>query len=212
MSRQQHWNTVYSTKAEREVSWFEPRADVSLDMIEAAGLGRDSCVIDVGGGESRLVDALIDRGVTCVAVLDVAPAALQHAQARLGEKAADVAWIQADVTSMWSWKDVDIWHDRAVFHFLADPADREKYKERLVEHVPPGGTVIVATFALEGPEKCSGLPVMRYSPETLASELGDQFTLVESRPHLHTTPWGATQAFQYSRFTRIANPGSRAAD
>src|SRR6266550_4166522 len=106
MSRQQHWNTVYSTKAEREVSWFEPRADVSLDMIEAAGLGRDSCVIDVGGGESRLVDALIDRGVTCVGVLDVAPAALQHAQARLGEKAADVAWIQADVTSMWSWKDV----------------------------------------------------------------------------------------------------------
>jgi SAM-dependent methyltransferase len=180
-----------------------------MQMIEAAGLTPDSCVLDVGGGESRLVDALLARGIRCIGVLDVAREALLRAQARLGGTAADVAWIQADVTSMWSWKDVDIWHDRAVFHFLTDPADREKYKERLVEHVQPGGTVIIATFALEGPGKCSGLPVMRYSPQTLASELGDQFTLVEVRPHLHTTPWGATQAFQYSRFRRVPNPESR---
>jgi 2-polyprenyl-3-methyl-5-hydroxy-6-metoxy-1,4-benzoquinol methylase len=173
-----------------------------MQMIEAAGLTSDACVLDIGGGESRLVDALLARGIRCIGVLDVAREALLRAQARLGEKAADVAWIQADVTSMWSWKDVDIWHDRAVFHFLTDPADRGKYKERLVEHVQPGGTVIIATFALEGPGKCSGLPVMRYSPQTLASELGDQFTLVEVRPHLHTTPSGVTQAFQYSRFKR----------
>lgn len=135
-------------------------------------------------------------------MLDVAREALLRAQTRLAGKAAEVAWIQADVTEMWSWKDVDIWHDRAVFHFLTEQSDREKYKQRLVEHVKPGGTAIIATFALDGPEKCSGLPVMRYSARTLADELGREFTLVESRPHLHTTPWGATQAFQYSRFKR----------
>ena len=209
MISQTHWNHVYTTKGERDVSWFEPSPDVSMQMIEAAGLMSDACVIDIGGGESRLVDALVARGLHCIGVLDVAREALLRAQARLGEQAADVAWIQADVTSMWSWKDVDIWHDRAVFHFLTDARDREKYKERLAEHVKPGGAVIVATFALDGPEKCSGLPVARYSPQTLATELGDRFTLVESRAHLHTTPWGATQAFQYSRFTRIPTPESR---
>ena len=125
MSRQQHWTSVYTTKGERDVSWFEASPAMSLQLIEAAGLTSETCVLDVGGGESRLVDALLERGVTCVAVLDVAPAALQRAQARLGDKAADVAWIQADVTSMWSWKDVDIWHDRAVFHFLTDQRDRD---------------------------------------------------------------------------------------
>jgi hypothetical protein len=202
MDRRQHWNSVYTTKGERDVSWFEPSPEISLQMIEAAGLPPDACVLDVGGGESRLVDALLARGVSCIGVLDVARDALLRAQARLGDQAADVAWIQADVTGMWSWKDVDVWHDRAVFHFLTERADREMYKERLVEHVKPGGAVIIATFSLDGPEKCSGLPVTRYSPEALAAELGHAFTLVESRPHTHTTPWGASQRFQYSRFTR----------
>ncbi len=202
MDRRQHWSNVYTTKGERDVSWFESSPEISLQMIEAGGLPPDACVLDVGGGESRLVDALLARGVTCIGVLDIARDALLRAQARLGDKAADVAWIQADVTGIWSWKDVDIWHDRAVFHFLAEPGDREKYKERLVEHVKPGGAVIIATFALDGPATCSGLPVTRYSPQTLATELGDPFTLAESRPHVHTTPWGATQRFQYSRFTR----------
>ncbi len=203
MDRHHHWNTVYTTKGERDVSWFEPSADVSLSLIEAAGLAADSCVLDVGGGQSHLVDALLARGVTCIGVLDVAREALLRTQARLGGRAADVAWIQADVTGMWSWKDVDIWHDRAVFHFLTERADREKYAARLVEHVKPGGSAVIATFALDGPEKCSGLPVVRYSPETLAAELGSGFTLIEARPHAHTTPWGATQAFQYSRLQKI---------
>ena len=203
MAGQGHWNGVYTTKGEREVSWFEASPDVSLQMIDAVALGPDSHVLDVGGGDSRLVDALLARGVAHVAVLDIARDALLRAQARLGDKAADVTWIHADVTAMWSWKEVDIWHDRAVFHFLTERADRDRYKERLAEHVKPGGTVVIAGFALDGPEKCSGLPVMRYSPDTLASELGDQFTLVDSRRHLHTTPWDATQAFQYSRFLKI---------
>lgn len=202
VERRHHWDSVYSTKGERDVSWFETSPAISLQLIDAIGWTTRSCVLDVGGGESRLVDALVERGVTCIAVLDIAREALLRAQRRLGEKAADVAWIQTDVTGMWSWKDVDIWHDRAVFHFLTEAGDREKYKERLVEHVKPGGSAIIATFALDGPEKCSGLPVMRYSPETLAAELGREFTLIESRLHVHTTPWGTPQSFQYSRFKR----------
>ena len=157
----------------------------------------------MGGGESRLVDVLLARGVTCIGVLDVAAAALHRAQARLGEKAADVAWIQADVTGVWSWKDVDIWHDRAVFHFLTERVDRDRYKARLAEMLKRGGSAIMAAFALDGPEKCSGLPVVRYSPETLAAELGEEFVLVHSHRHTHTTPWGTPQAFQYSQLKKI---------
>jgi len=202
MDRQQHWNTVYTTKGERDVSWFEVFPAVSIEIIEAAGLTRDTCVLDVGGGDSHLVDVLLSRGVTCVAVLDVAGAALERAKARLGESASAVTWIEADVTADWSWTAADIWHDRAIFHFLTSEGDRAKYKERLRAGLKAGGSAIIATFAPEGPEKCSGLPVVRYSPQTLASELGDQFVLVDSRRHRHTTPWGATQAFQYSRFRK----------
>jgi len=202
MTVKQHWDTVYATKGERDISWFEASPVVSLELIEATGLADQTCVLDVGGGESRLVDALLARGVTCIAVLDVAHEALVRAQARLGDKARDVDWIQADVTGAWSWKEVDIWHDRAVFHFLTERADRDSYKARLAKMLKPGGSAILATFAPDGPEKCSGLPVARYSPETLSSELGDGFVLVDSRRHTHTTPWGTLQAFQYSRFVR----------
>jgi hypothetical protein len=138
MGRQRHWDTVYTTKGERDVSWFEASPDVSIEMIEAAGLTRDTCVLDVGGGDSRLVDLLVARGLTCVAVLDVARAALERAQARLGEKASAVNWIEADVTGDWSWKPVDIWHDRAVFHFLTSEGDRARYKDRLSSVLKPG--------------------------------------------------------------------------
>jgi trans-aconitate methyltransferase len=198
----QHWDTVYATKGEHDVSWFEASPVVSLQLIEATGLTARTCVLDVGGGESRLVDALLARGVMCIAVLDVAREALVRAQARLGDKARDVAWIEADVTGAWSWKEVDIWHDRAVFHFLTERADRDSYKAKLAEMLKPGGSAILATFAPDGPEKCSGLPVARYSPEMLGSELGEGFVLVDSRRHTHTTPWGTLQAFQYSRFVR----------
>ena len=198
----QHWDTVYATKGEHDVSWFEASPVVSLQLIEATGLTARTCVLDVGGGESRLVDALLARGVMCIAVLDVAREALVRAQARLGDKARDVAWIEADVTGAWSWKEVDIWHDRAVFHFLTDVVDRDTYIDRLGSALNPGGSAIISTFALDGPEKCSGLPVVRYTAESLASELGDRFALVESRRHVHTTPWGANQVFQYSRFKK----------
>jgi ubiquinone/menaquinone biosynthesis C-methylase UbiE len=202
MDRRDHWNTVYTTKGESDVSWFETLPAISLEMLEAAGLHQDTCVLDVGGGDSRLADSLAARGMDCLAVLDVSSAALSRAKQRLGAAAAVPIWIEADVTSAWSLKPMDIWHDRAVFHFLTTPVDRSRYVGHMREVLKVGGSAIVATFALDGPEKCSGLPVARYSPDTLAAELGDEFSLLESRPHLHRTPWGAVQSFQYSRFSR----------
>jgi len=203
MGREQHWQRVYTTKGEQETSWFEAIPTVSLRLMEAAGLTAGTCVVDIGGGESRLVDVLAGRGLTCLAVLDVSSEALGHAKSRLGEAANVPTWIAADVTGDWSLKPMDIWHDRAVFHFLTDANDRARYLRHLRDTLKPGGEAIIATFALDGPERCSGLPVVRYSAETLAQELGKSLQLVESVPHTHQTPWGAPQAFQYSRFTRL---------
>jgi len=203
MDRRAHWQRVYSTKAEDHVSWFEAAPSVSLRMMEAAGLSDETCVLDVGGGDSHLVDALTARGLDCLAVLDVSEAALARAQARLGDAAAVATWIVADVTGDWSLKPMDIWHDRAVFHFLTEPADRARYFVHLRQTLKLAGTAIIATFALDGPDKCSGLPVARYSPASLAAELGEGFRLVEAVPHQHQTPWGEAQSFQYSRFVRV---------
>jgi len=203
MDQKQHWDGVYRTKSPQQLSWFEALPAVSIQMMEAAGLTADTCVIDVGGGDSRVVDALVARGLDCVAVLDVSETALRRAQARLGSAARPVTWIEADVTGDWTLKPVDIWHDRAVFHFLVTPADRERYKRHLQRTLKTTGAAIIATFAPDGPEKCSGLPVARYSPETLAAELGCEFRLVDAAPCLHRTPWGSVQPFQYSRFVRL---------
>lgn len=203
MSRETHWNTIYRTKSEREVSWFEGLPAISLAMIEAAGLTADTCVIDVGGGESRLVDALLAKGLDCLAVLDVSGEALRHAQSRVGAAADVVAWIEADVTGDWQLKPMDIWHDRAVFHFLTSEEDRNRYLAHLRATLKPKGTAIIATFALDGPPSCSGLPIVRYSPQTLAAELGEEFSLVEARAHCHVTPWGTEQSYQYSRLERV---------
>ena len=202
MDRQRHWEHVYTTKGEREVSWFENVPDISLRMMEDAGLTTKTCVLDVGGGDSHLVDILVAKGLDCLAVLDVSQAALDRAKARLGASASTPKWIAADVTGAWSLKPMDIWHDRAAFHFLTAEEDRARYILHLREVLKANGTAIIATFALDGPETCSGLPVARYSAETLADELGGGFTLVESVPQTHTTPWGTSQSFQYSRFVR----------
>ena len=209
MDRQRHWEKVYTTKGERDLSWFESVPDVSLRMMEEAGLTTDTCVLDVGGGDSHLVDVLVAKGLDCLAVLDVSQAALDRAKRRLGASAATPKWIAADVTGTWSLKPMDIWHDRAAFHFLTTAEDRARYMMHLREVLKANGTAIIATFALDGPEKCSGLPVARYSPATLANELGDGFSLVESIPQTHTTPWGTPQSFQYSRFLRVPPEATR---
>jgi uridine phosphorylase len=202
MDRKAHWQQVFTTKREQDVSWFEMLPAMSLQMMESAGLGPDTCVLDVGGGDSRLVDVLAARGLDCLAVLDVSGAALHRAQERLGQLAGAFTWIESDVTAPWSLKPMDIWHDRAVFHFLTTAAERATYRTHLLQTVKQGGAVIIATFALDGPERCSGLPVARYSAETLAEELGTEFTLVEAVRYEHQKPWGATQPFVYARFRR----------
>jgi SAM-dependent methyltransferase len=209
MERAAHWDRVYTTRAEHEVSWFEPLPEVSLEMLALAGMTEDTCVLDVGGGDSHLVDALLPRGLDCLAVLDISAAALARARARVGTAANTPVWIRADVAGDWALDPMDIWHDRAVFHFLTTPGERARYRRQLARSLKPGGSAIIATFAPDGPERCSGLPVARYTPEQLARELGPAFTLRAARLHAHTTPWGTTQSFQYSLFDYLsssANP------
>lgn len=203
MDRKAHWDTVYESRGDQDVSWFEPVPETSLRLLEASGIDTQSCIIDIGAGTSQLIDVLLARGLTCLTALDVSRAALHRAQARLGDAAAAVRWIEADVTGDWSIDPVDIWHDRAVFHFLTDATDRERYRTRLRRTLKVGGSAILATFAVDGPPKCSGLPVVRYSPESLLLELGDDFTLVASDRHEHQTPWKTVQPFLYARLTRV---------
>lgn len=200
MNRQKLWDQVYTDKGPQEVSWFEPVPTVSLRMMEDAGLAPQTCVLDVGGGDSLLVDELVRRAVTCVSVLDISSAALGRAKARLGPAGLSVNWIEADVTSDWSARPVDIWHDRAVLHFLVMEEDRDAYVRHLHRLLTPGGAAIIATFALDGPQKCSGLPVRQYSPETLGKLLGPEFQQLDALNYRHITPWGSDQSFQYTRF------------
>jgi len=200
--RQTHWDNVYTTKTEKEVSWFEESPTISLDLIRSTGAGLDAPIIDIGGGASRLVDALIDNGFEALTVLDLSKTALARAQARLGMRGAKVRWIVEDVTTWEPSETYQVWHDRAAVHFLTEPKDRAAYAERVARAVRPGGHVIIGTFAPDGPERCSGLPVVRHDAASLGEILGSAFELMESRRHVHQTPMGATQRFQFSRFRR----------
>ncbi|MGT2440953.1 class I SAM-dependent methyltransferase [Bradyrhizobium betae] len=200
--RQAHWQNVYATKAEKEVSWFQEDPSPSLDMIAATGIATEAGIIDVGGGASRLVDHLLDRGFSRLAILDLSATALEATKKRLDGRGDGVDWIVADVAN-WTPSDTyDLWHDRAAFHFLTNPADRDAYVARLKKAVRPGGHIIIATFAPDGPERCSGLPIVRYDPASLARVIGPEFELIDSRRHDHLTPGGGTQRFQFSRFLR----------
>ena len=200
--RQLHWQNVYLSKGEQQVSWTQADPQPSLGLIEKFAHGRDASIIDIGGGASRLVDALLARGSAAITVLDLSEAALQSAQARLGEQGTTVRWIVADATTWQPPQAFDIWHDRAALHFLVEEKDRAAYVERLHAGVKPGGHAIIATFAPDGPEKCSGLPVQRYDPESLSRTIGSAFDLVEHQAHRHVTPWGAAQSFQFSVLRR----------
>lgn len=198
---QVHWEQVYASKDAREVSWFQPSPEISLEMIDRAGLTVGSRVIDVGGGASSLVDHLLDRQFA-VTVLDIANEPLAVARERLGLAAAQVQWIVADITSWRPSVEVDLWHDRAVFHFLTQPTQRRQYIAALEAALRPEGWLVMATFAPDGPEKCSGLPVQRWAVEDLARELGGGFELVHDRREEHRTPVGSPQAFTWALFKR----------
>jgi SAM-dependent methyltransferase len=201
--RRAHWDSVYRAKREDEVSWFQASPSLSLDLIHATGVERHASIIDVGGGASRLVDALSEEGFANLTVLDVSEAAMEKTKARLGARATGVTWIVADVTTWGPACTYDVWHDRAAFHFLTAPEERAAYAQRVLQAVRRGGHVIIGTFALDGPERCSGLPVARHSAESIGHVLGPSFRLIETRRHDHQTPMGGSQKFQFSRFQRV---------
>jgi SAM-dependent methyltransferase len=201
MDRKTHWERVFAAQGERDLSWFQAEPTLSLDIIGMVSPARGR-VIDVGAGTSVLVDRLLDLGFDQVAVLDISRAALDKARTRLGERARAVRWIEADVTVVDDLGGFDVWHDRAVFHFLTDAADRGRYVELARRTVPHGGHLIIAAFADDGPRTCSGLDVRGYNAATLGAELGDGFALIREAREPHATPWGSLQAFFYGVFAR----------
>ncbi|MHB0962614.1 MAG: class I SAM-dependent methyltransferase [Gemmatimonadaceae bacterium] len=203
MNRREHWERVYTTKQPTEVSWYQPTPARSLGLMREAGAGPHTSIIDIGGGDSTLVDVVLAERLGEITVLDISSAALARARTRLGERSRDITWLEGDVTSVALPPGAfDIWHDRAVFHFLTSADDCAQYATTAAAALKPGGTLIMATFATDGPMKCSGLDVMRYSAESLALALGDAFHLIRSFNDVHHTPSGAEQRFLYAVFRR----------
>ena len=196
------WEGVYRTKAEAETSWFEDRPQVSLDLIAATGATPDAAIVDIGAGSSRLVDCLLDQGFRQITALDLSETALAKTRARV-PKDAPVTWVVGNVLDWQPSGHFDVWHDRAAFHFLTEPADQDAYLRVMDRALASGGHAIIGTFAPDGPEKCSGLPVARYDAALLAERLGPGYRLVTSRNHDHHTPWGAVQRFHFGLFRKV---------
>jgi SAM-dependent methyltransferase len=199
MTNKPHWEGVYLQKSASEVSWYQPHLTQSLELIAEAKVPPTAAIVDVGGGASTLVDDLLARGFTNITIIDLAAAALAQSRERLGDRARGVRWLEGDATSeLLSPRSVDLWHDRAVFHFLTEEPRRRAYAEQLERCVRPGGFVLMSTFAPDGPERCSGLPVARYSPDELVAALGPGFEKVAEAREQHTSPWGSGQSFSYA--------------
>jgi SAM-dependent methyltransferase len=202
VSQAEHWDRTYARRAPDEVSWYQPTPELSLELIEGAGVTASDPVLDAGGGASTLVGALVDRGFRDVTVVDLSQRALDMVRQRLGERDDGVRLLCGDVTRLELGGPFRLWHDRAVLHFLIDAADRERYVAQLLRHVQPGGHVVLATFAEDGPERCSGLPVQRYDAERMQRTLGPELELLETRREVHRTPAGGEQRFRYGLFRR----------
>jgi len=207
ISRRQHWEQVYRERDIREVSWYQARPEVPLELIRLASCPHDAPLIDIGGGASTLVDCLLQEGYTDLSVLDIAEQALLAAQQRLGRQAEKVAWIQADITEYAPQRKYRLWHDRAVFHFLTGHSEREAYIEALREGLQVGGHLVIGAFTLDGPSMCSGLPVRRYSAGLLNQTLGKEFELLGSREEEHRTPAGKTQKFCFHLYAYRGGAG-----
>lgn len=198
MDSKAHWEHIYETKKPDEVSWFEPEATLSLTLVQRVAPTRDEAIIDVGAGAATFVDGLLSAGYDDITVLDLSGAALAQAQRRVADRAQSVIWLEADVlTATFPTRAYDVWHDRAVFHFLTRATERRAYVAQVRRALRPGGFALVATFAADGPSRCSGLEVARYSADSLHAEFGDDFRLVSSDRQTHLTPWGAEQPFTY---------------
>ena len=198
MNKQEHWDAIYGKRGPQEVGWYRPHLDRSLQFIEHSGLSPNAAILDVGGGASTLADDLLSRGFANVTVLDLSERAIAQARARLGPHAEEVHWLVGDITQVkLPEHHFDFWHDRAVFHFLTEDAARQRYVAAVCHALKPSGHIVVATFGPSGPERCSGLPVVRYSPEGIHAEFGRQFIKVGSDSETHHTPWGSEQEFVY---------------
>ena len=198
----EHWEKVYATKSPTQVSWYQPHPGLSLRLIRSVTPGVSASVLDVGGGASLLVDALLSAGYFDVTVLDISQTALDRSRERLGQIADNVSWIAADVTQWRPPRTWDVWHDRAVFHFLTVTEDQDAYIAALKIATHTGSVVVISTFALDGPEHCSGLPVQRYDAASLAARMGAEFDSVSEALEAHMTPWGSTQSFAYALLRR----------
>jgi len=208
MNRRDHWEQVYRSKTADKLGWYAPHLQTSIDWIKKLGLSADSPIIDVGGGASTLVDDLLDAGYRSITVLDISAKALSMVQERLGEQSSLVTWLNADITTAeLPDQAYMLWHDRAVFHFLIEPNDRNAYRQNLLTALQPNGHVVIGTFAPEAPPRCSGLPVRRYSKEQLADELGAELVLVNHAKELHITPGGVEQMYQFCEFRRVPRAG-----
>lgn len=198
MSVKDHWENVYTTKTSSAVSWYQEHAETSLNLIKASGVNHSAVIIDVGGGASTLVDDLVYAGFSHISVLDLSAAALETAKNRLGTLNKEINWIATDITkAQLPTNTFDLWHDRAVFHFLTAPEQRQAYKANLLQALRKNGNFIISTFAEDGPTKCSNLDVMRYSTTELFAEFSDNFELVSAQKETHNTPFGTTQSFVY---------------
>jgi len=205
MSHKDHWEKVYASKATKELGWYEPHLQASLNLIQGLGLAMDASIIDVGGGASTLVDDLLDAGYRSITVLDISESALSLARERLGSKAERVTWWVGDMEEIdLPEAHYDLWHDRAVFHFLTGADQQQDYRDTLLRSLAPGGHFVVGTFAPEAPPTCSGLPVQRYSPEQLEATLGERFELIQHRKTLHMTPGGVRQMYLYCHFRKTS--------
>jgi len=198
-----HWESIYQTKKPESVSWYQPSLRVSLELIRRTGLAKDAALVDVGGGASTLVDDLLTLEYSNITVLDISSQAVDYSRTRLGARAKSVKWIVGDITAVNPLQlSVDIWHDRAVFHFLLEEEDRKKYCNVLNASLRPGGFIVIATFDINGPMKCSGLEIVRYDPKSLLLTLGSSFKLISSQVELHRTPSHKTQEFVYCLFQK----------
>jgi SAM-dependent methyltransferase len=204
MQRKDHWEKVYESKATQSVSWYQPHASMSLSLIAKAELSAAQSIIDVGGGASTLIDDLISLGYKHVTILDISRAALDATRHRLGSAAETVHWIEGDITQVTLGENAyDLWHDRAVFHFLTAAEERTAYVAQVTRSLRPGGHLVIATFGPQGPTQCSGLPVIRYAPQELYAQFGDGFRLLEHADEVHVTPGGATQQFVYCLLVKL---------
>ena len=202
IDRKEHWEKIYSEKQPDQVSWFQTEPAKSLELITLAGTPKDGRIIDVGGGASVLVDRLLNAGFKNITVLDISNAALEYAKGRLANRAKQVQWIVSDVTAFNPSEQFDLWHDRAVFHFLTEETDRRKYAAIVGRSLKPGGHLIVSSFAPDGPNMCSNLAVCRYDAESIRRELGSDFKLIREDSETHVTPWKKDQKFRYFLFVR----------